>query len=91
MNVIVVDTPDIREQLLKDMRQQEHEQRMHVLIQLQEIMNSIGKRCVIHLEDMSESHDDRVAIYFTGGGKKMVNIECDSIVAMLMDVLQAFK
>lgn len=79
---------DVREQLLNEMREREHERRLVVLHHLQELLNAIGERCVIHLQDMNEKSEDRVTIYFSGGGKKVVNIEGDGPIWMIEDILK---
>lgn len=79
---------DVREQILNEMREREHERRLVVLHHLQELLNAIGKRCVIHLQDMDENSEDRVTIYFSGGGKKVVNIEGDGPIWMIEDILK---
>lgn len=88
---IVVKHADVREQLLNDMRMHEHERRLVVLHHLQELLNAIGERCVIHLQDMNEKSEDRVIVYFSKGGRKVVNIEGDGPIWMIEDILkQAF-
>lgn len=64
----------------------EMERKAGILIRLKVLLKATDRNTVenIQLED-----NGMVKITFFGGGTRMVNIECDSDIAMLRDVLAA--